>query len=41
MKQKKQYQKPTMKVFELRQQHLLVGSNGDGGINPMGYPENI
>ena len=30
MKQKKQYEKPSMKVFEMRQQYrILVGSGGE------------
>ena len=38
----KKYEKPSMKVFELRQQQrLLVGSEGSGGINPMDNPELI
>ena len=42
MKEKRIYQKPSMEVVLLRRQpQLLVGSNGDGGINPMGNPEDI
>ena len=34
---KKEYEKPSMKVFELRQKPaLLVGSSGDAGL--MNYP---
>ena len=39
---KKKYEKPSMQVFELRQQpQILAGSNGDGNINPMGNPEDL
>lgn len=42
MKLKRIYQKPSMKVVLLEQQpQLLAGSTGDGGINPMGEPENL
>ena len=42
MKEKRIYQKPSMKVVLLRRQpQLLAGSTGDGGINPMGEPENL
>ena len=31
---KRKYEKPSMKVYELRQQpKLLAGSDGDGGLN--------
>ena len=41
-KTKLKYEKPSMQVVELKQQpQLLVGSNGDGGINPMGNPEDL
>ncbi len=39
---KKQYLKPSMRVFELRQKPaLLAGSNGDGNLNPMGNPYDL
>ena len=39
---KRDYEKPSMKVVELRQRTtLLAGSNGTGGINPMGEPEDL
>ena len=39
---KKKYEKPSMQVFELKQQpQILAGSNGDGYINPMGNPEDL
>ena len=42
MKTRKMYEKPSMKVFPLRQKpKLLVGSNGDGNLNPMGNPEDL
>ena len=34
MKIKKKYEKPSTKVFELKQRPvLLVGSNGEAGVN--------
>lgn len=43
MKKKKlTYQKPSMEVYELKQEpKLLVGSSGDGNLPGMGDPENI
>ena len=42
IKTRKTYEKPSMKVFELRQQpQLLVGSGGDGNLNPMGDPYDL
>jgi hypothetical protein len=42
MTEKKKYEKPSMKVFELKQQpQLLAGSNGNGDLNPMGDPEDL
>ena len=42
MTEKKKYEKPSMKVFELKQQpQLLAGSNGDGNLNPMEDPEDL
>ena len=42
MKKKQFYEKPSMKVFELKQQqHLLAGSDGDGYLPPMGDPEDL
>lgn len=42
MTKKKIYEKPSMQVFELKQQpQLLAGSGGDGNINPMGNPEDL
>ena len=42
MTTKKKYEKPAMKVFELKQQQqLLVGSNGDGTLPGMGNPEDL
>lgn len=39
---KKEYQRPTIDVVELRQQqHLLAGSNGSGDLDPMGNPEDL
>ena len=39
---KKLYEKPSWGVIEMRQQlQLLVGSVGDGNINPMGNPEDL
>jgi len=39
---KKQYDKPSMKVVALRQRSvLLTGSNGTGGLDPMGEPEDL
>lgn len=39
---KKEYEKPSMRVFELkRQPQLLAGSNGTGGLNPMGDPYDL
>lgn len=39
---KKLYDKPSMKAVELRQRSaLLTGSNGTGGIDPMGEPEDL
>ncbi len=39
---KKQYEKPSMKVVLLQQRTmLLAGSNGTGGINPMGDPTDL
>jgi len=43
MKKKQFYEKPSMKVFELKQQpQLLAGSNADGYLlPPMGDPEDL
>jgi hypothetical protein len=42
MTEKKKYEKPSMQVFELKQQpQLLAGSNGDGNLPPMGDPEDL
>ncbi len=39
---KKEYEKPSMQVFMLkRQPQLLVGSSGDGNLNPMGDPYDL
>ena len=39
---KKQYDKPSMKVVMLQQRTmLLAGSNGTGGLNSMGDPEEL
>ena len=39
---KKEYEKPSMQVFMLKQQpQLLVGSGGDGNLNPMGDPYDL
>lgn len=39
---KKQYDKPSMKVVLLQQRTmLLAGSNGTGGLDPMGDPEDL
>lgn len=43
MKKKQFYEKPSMKVFELKQHpQLLAGSNADGYLlPPMGDPEDL
>lgn len=42
MKKKQFYEKPSMKVVELKQQpQLLAGSNGYGNLPPMGDPEDL
>jgi hypothetical protein len=39
---KRQYDKPSMKVVLLQQRTmLLAGSNGTGGLDPMGEPEDL
>ena len=39
---KRQYEKPSMKVVLLQQRTmLLAGSNGTGGLDPMGDPEDL
>ena len=39
---KRDYEKPSMKVVELQQRMmLLAGSNGTGGLDPMGEPEDL
>jgi len=39
---KKQYDKPSMKVVLLQQRTmLLAGSNGTGGLDPMGDPTDL
>ena len=39
---KKQYEKPSMQVFDLKQQpQILAGSNGDGNLYPMGDPTDL
>ena len=42
MTEKKLYEKPSMKVHVLKQRaQLLVGSNGDGNLYPMGDPTDL
>ena len=42
MKKKHFYEKPSMKVFELKRlPQLLAGSGGDGNLNPMGNPYDL
>ena len=42
MKTRKTYERPSMRVFELKQKPaLLAGSGGDGKLNPMGIPEDL
>ena len=39
---KRQYEKPSMKVVLLQQRTmLLAGSNGTGGLDPMGDPTDL
>ena len=39
---KREYEKPTTQVVQLKQQQqLLAGSNGDGNLPPMGDPEDL
>jgi len=39
---KKQYEKPSTKVYELKHRTmLLAGSNGGGKLNLMGEPEDL
>ena len=39
---KKMYEKPTTKVFELKQKcQILAGSSGGGNLNPMDDPEDL
>ena len=39
---KRQYEKPSMKVVLLQQRTmLLAGSNGTGGLTPMGDPTDL
>ena len=39
---KKPYEKPSMQVFDLKQQpQLLAGSSGDGTLPGMGDPEDL
>ena len=39
---KKPYEKPSMQVFDLKQQpQLLAGSNGYGNLPPMGDPDDL
>ena len=39
---RKDYQKPTMQIVQLKQQQaLLAGSDGDGELIPMEDPEDI
>ena len=39
---KREYEKPSMQVFELKQQsQLLAGSNGSGDLYPMGEHEEL
>ena len=39
---KKKYEKPSTKVYELKhRQPLLIGSNGDGNLNPMDDPTDL
>ena len=39
---KKDYEKPSMKVVMLQQRTmLLAGSNGTGGLDPMGDPTDL
>ena len=32
---KRTYQKPSMKVYEMKQQPQLLAGSGDGGLNPL------
>ena len=32
---KKQYEKPSMQVFELKQQPMLLAGSGNGGLDPL------
>ena len=42
MTKKRLYEKPSMKVVLLkRQPQLLAGSNGTGGLTPMGDPTDL
>ena len=42
MTKKRLYEKPSMKVVLLkRQPQLLAGSNGTGGLDPMGDPTDL
>ena len=39
---RRKYEKPSMKVVLLKQRSmLLAGSNGTGGLDPMGNPEDL
>ena len=39
---KKEYERPTMQVVQLKQQpQLLAGSDGYGNLPPMGDPEDL
>ena len=39
---KKEYERPTMQVVQLKQQpQLLAGSNGSGDLDPMGEPTDL
>ena len=39
---KKEYEKPSVEVVELKQQQqLLAGSDGYGNLPPMGDPEDL
>ena len=42
MKTRKTYERPSMRVVELKlRPQLLVGSGGDGNLNPMGNPYDL
>ncbi len=39
--EKKTYERPSMKVYEMRRRTQLLAGSGDGGLNPMGYPTDL